>query len=189
MTRIQASLIALTVLSACASSNSPTVSASDVDRAFAEAEDISNLPLTTTNNLPTGSVTYLGQLGANVQGDATGGILGDMIMDVDFARNDVDGQISNINLIDPDGTPNQRFGGELDMFGSENNGRISALASGELTAVDNDGFEVDSQMRLNLDGDVYDDFGGGDAVFGTARGEATGDFELDVDGVFFGTSE
>ncbi len=182
-------LLALAVLSACAKANPPTVSTSDVDHAYTEADAISRLHLTSTDELPTGSVTYRGQLGADVRGDAIGSILGDMTMDVDFARNDVDGAITNINLIDLDSTPNQRFDGELDVFGTENSGRINAFASGEITGVDNDGFEVHSQLRLDLNGDIHDDVGQGDAVYGTADGAATGDFYMDVNGVFFGTAE
>ncbi len=189
MIRMTTSLVVLAAISACVAPNEPTVSASDVDRAFDEARAISTRPETTISNLPAGSVRYTGQMGANVQGDAVGGILGDMTMDVGFASNDIGGRISNINLIDPDGTPNQRFGGSLQIDGVETNGELDAFAFGQISGVDVDNAEVDSQIFLTLDGDVYDDFGRGDAVFGSAEGEANGDFYMDIDGVFFGTSE
>ncbi|MCK0096822.1 hypothetical protein MWU60_14680 [Yoonia sp. F2084L] len=191
MNRITVSIISLAALSACmsASENEPSVTASDVDRAFAEAEAISRLPLTSTANLPTGSVTYRGQLGANVSGDANGSILGDMAMRVDFADNDIDGSVTNINLIDPNGEPNQRFDGSLNIDGVESSGRLDAFASGQITGVDNDGVEVDSQMLLTLDGDVHDGLRRGDAVFGSAEGTARGEFNMDVDGVFFGRAD
>ncbi len=190
MTRFTTSLFALAALSACAATpNDPTVSAFDVERAFDEAQRISALPLTSTTDLPTGGVTYRGQLGADVSGDAQGSILGDMTMRVDFGDNDIGGNVTNINLIDPNGMPNQRFDGTLDIDGVESSGRLDAFASGQITGVDNDGIEVDSQMLLTLDGDVYDDFGGGDAVFGSATGQARGDFDMDVNGVFFGTAD
>ena len=190
MTRIATSLIALVALSACAATpNEPTVSAFDVERAFDEAQRINNLPLTSTADLPSGEVTYRGQLGADVTGDASGSILGDMTMRVDFGDNDVGGSVTNINLIDPDGQPNQRFDGSLNIDGVENSGRLDAFASGEISGVDNEGYDVDTQMLLTLDGDVYDDRREGDAVFGTAEGSARGDFDLDVDGVFFGTAD
>jgi len=182
-------LVALLALTACVSPNEPTVTSQDVDDAFGTAVAISNLPLTTPGNLPTGSATYRGQLGADVSGDATGSILGDMILGVDFAGNDVNGSVTNINLIDPDGTPNQRFDGNLQITGVESTGQIDAFASGTITGVDNSNEEVDSQMLLTLDGDIYDDFGGGDAVYGSATGSARGDFDLNVDGVFFGTTD
>lgn len=183
------SFAALAALSACAVPNSPTVTATDVDRAFAEGQFISNLPETSVGDLPSGRVTYTGQVGANVTGDAVGGFLGDMSMNVDFARNDVGGRISNINLIDADGTPNQRFDGNLTIDGSENRGALDAFAYGEISGVDIDDDAVKSQVVLTLDGAVHDDLGRGDAVFGSATGEANGDFYLDIDGVFFGTAD
>lgn len=190
MIRITTTLFALAAISACAAiPNEPTVSAFDVDRAFDEAQRISALPLTSTTNLPTGGVTYRGQLGADVSGDAQGSILGDMAMRVDFGDGDVGGNVSNINLIDPNGMPNQRFDGTLNIDGAQTGGRLDAFASGDITGVDNEGVAVGSQMLLTLDGDVYDDFGGGDAVFGSATGQARGDFDMDVDGVFFGTAD
>jgi hypothetical protein len=111
-----------------------------------------------------------------------------MTMLVDFGDNDIGGSVTNINLIDPNGEPNQRFDGSLRIDGSESSGRIDAFASGEISGVDNDGYAVDSQMLLVLDGDVYDDAGRGDAVFGSATGTSTGDFNMTVNGVFFGTA-
>ncbi len=189
MTRVTLGFLGLAVLSACATPNEPTVNRSDIDRAFDEANEISALPLTSTNNLPTGAVTYKGQLGADISGDQKGSILGDMTMRIDFADNDIDGRVSNINLIDPDGDPNQRIDGTLQISGSETSGRIDAIASGDITAIDKEGFVADSEMRLTLDGDVYDDFAKGDAIFGSAEGAAEGDLNLDVDGVFFGVAE
>ena len=188
MTRtLPAALLALAALSACAATPTPpTVTENDVDRAFAEARRISNLDQTSIAELPTGSVTYDGQIGANVRGDANGSILGDMTMIVGFASNSIGGNVTNINLIDPDGTPNQQLGGSLQINGVENAGDLSAVASGEITGVDVDGFEVDTQMDLDLDGAVYDDLINGDAVFGTATGEARGEFDMNIDGVFFG---
>ncbi len=183
-------LLATAALSACmASPTPPTVTSSQVDRAFDEAERISFLPETNVNDLPTGTVSYEGQIGANVQGNAVGSILADMNMIVGFSSNDITGNVTNINLIDPDGTPNQQLTGTLQISGIENSGDLDAVAAGEITGVDTDGFAVDSQMNLNLEGAVYDDAGTGDAVFGTVEGEANGDFFLDVDGVFFGTDD
>jgi len=186
--RIISSLLVLAALSACAESPTPpTVSERDVDRAFAEANRISELPQTSVNNLPSGSVTYDGQIGANVTGDANGSILADMTMIVGFDSNDIAGNVTNINLIDRDGTPNQQLGGTLRINGIENDGNLDAVAAGQITGVDVDGFEVDSQVDLDLNGAVYDDFVEGDTVFGEVVGEANGDFDLEIDGVFFGT--
>ncbi|KQI73335.1 hypothetical protein AN191_00020 [Loktanella sp. 5RATIMAR09] len=192
MMRFTVSLVALATLSACAATTvaptAPTVSARDVDNAMFEAERIAVLPLTPLSDLPSGGVTYRGHVGADVTGDAQGSILGDMTMLVDFGDNDISGNVTNINLIDPDGTPNQRFGGSLGITGTETRGDLDAFASGQISGVNNDGFAVDSQMVLTLDGTVRDNFREGDAVFGSATGFATGDFNMDVNGVFFGTA-
>lgn len=188
MIRITTSLLTLATLAACVAPNEPTVTARDVERAFAEAQAISNLPQTRFTDLPTGNVTYNGKLGANVRGDANGSILGDMTMNVGFASNDIGGSVTNINLIDADGTPNQRFDGRLQIDGVENSGSLDAFAFGRITGVDVDNVRVDSDVLLTLDGNVYDDIGRGDAVFGSATGDAVGDFYLDIDGVFFGTT-
>ena len=91
-------------------------------------------------------------------------------MTVDFARDRVGGSVTNINLVDPDGRPDQRLDGSLGIDGSENSGRIDSFASGTVTAVDDTGFLRDSDILLFLDGDVRDDL------------------SLEIDGVFFGTS-
>ncbi len=196
MVRITASLFTLIAMSACTISdsgsgfdNDPTVSAAEVQEAFAEADAIGRAPQTSFGDLPTGSVNYAGKLGAEVSGDANGSILGDLNMNVGFASNTVRGDVSNINLIDRDGTPNQRFDGRLLVDGVETAGQIDAFASGDLTGVDVSGDRVDTQMLLILDGQVRDDFGRGDAVFGTASGQAQGEFDLDVEGVFYGVRD
>lgn len=181
--------IALCTLAACTTSpNPPTVSGADVDRAFDEAERIQDLPRTIATELPTGTVTYDGQIGADVRGDANGDILADMTMTIGFATGSISGNVDNINLIDPDGTPSQRFDGDLNIDGIVNSsGDILADAEGEITGVDVDGFVVESDVQIDLDGTVRNDLINGDAVFGDADGTARGDFDLDIDGVFFGT--
>lgn len=193
-----APLLAALALSACAATSTPvstpqvspfapTVSSGDVTRAFDNAAAASGLPQTTFGNLPTGSATYTGQLGADVSGDATGSILGDLTMNVGFGSNTVRGDIDNINLIDEDGTPNQRLDGRLLIDGVETAGQLDAFASGDLTGVDVNGRELDTQMLLILDGQVRDDVRRGDAVYGVASGSAEGEFDLDVEGVFYGS--
>jgi len=195
MFRITFGLLAAATLSACTvsagtdtvRSNAPTVSRTDVTDALDNAAIASTLPQTTFGNLPTGSVNYTGKLGADVSGDANGSILGDLSMNVGFSSNTVRGDVDNINLIDSDGTPNQRLDGRLLIDGVETAGQLDAFASGDLSGVDVNGNRVDTQMLLILDGQVRDDFGRGDAVYGTASGQAEGDFDLDVEGVFYGT--
>ena len=183
-------IILFAALSACVSTPTPpTITSSDVDDAFDEAERVSLLPETTVGDLPTGSVTYQGQIGADVSGDAQGDILADMTMIVGFDSNTITGNVTNINLVDPDGIPDQLLEGTLAMSGIENSGDLAAVASGQVSGVDINGIDVDADMSLTLDGTVHDDTGQGDAVFGDVTGDANGDFLLDIDGVFFGTSD
>ena len=178
---------ALAMASACATPNPPSITAADVDRAYAEAARISALPVTPLANVPTGTVTYDGQIGADVRGDAQGSILADMTMIVGFDSNAIAGNVTNINLVDLNGTPNQRFDGSLGIDGIEAGGDLDATATGRITAVDVNGQVVDADMDLDLSGSVVNDQGQGDAIFGSATGTASGDFYLTVDGVFFGT--
>ena len=48
-------------------------------------------------------------------------------------------------------------------------------------------------LGIELDGDVFDNVGRGDAVFGSAigngRGDDPNDWDLEINGVFFGTAD
>ncbi|MEJ8562477.1 hypothetical protein QTO30_15450 [Yoonia sp. GPGPB17] len=193
MVRTAASLITLIAMSACgvgggtATPNPPTVNNADMRDALAEAAAISNAPQTSFSNLPTGSVTYTGQLGADVRGDVNGSILGDLNMNVGFSSNTVRGSVDNINVLDANEMADQRLGGRLILDGVETAGQLDAFASGNLSGVNNSGTTVDTQMLLILDGQVRDDFGRGDAVYGAASGQAEGDLDFDVEGVFYGS--
>lgn len=189
MIRLATTLGVLATLAACSSPNPPTVSAADVRDSFDEARRLSTRPFTDTADLPTGGVTYVGEIGADVSGDINGSIQGDMIMNVQFTGNTVDGTVRDINLIDPDGRPNQRLSGQLLIDGVESSGRIDAFASGDLKAVDEAGFVQDTNVLLTMNGDVVDDYGAGDGVFGSVRGDGVGDINFDVNGVFFGTTD
>lgn len=187
MKLIFSALAATLMLAACVAPTPPTIGQGDVDRAFREATRISRLPETRTVDLPTGSVTYTGQVGSNVAGDLRGSILGDMAMNVGFSTNRVTGSVSNLNLIDTAGRPDQLLGGRLAIGGFEDQGSILAGAAGEITGVTAGGTAFASDVNLTLQGRVRDDFSRGDAVFGTATGNAVGDVNLFFDGVFFGT--
>src|SRR6056297_3404318 len=112
MIRTTISLSTIALVAACASPNAPSISSADVGRAYAEADAISRLPFTESIDLPTGATTYNGQLGANVSGDIEGSLLGDMRMEVHFADDEITGDVTNINLIDTNGRPNQRLDGK-----------------------------------------------------------------------------
>lgn len=175
------------LLAACETPTPPTIALRDVDRAFAEADRIGALQITPRDQVPLGTVTYDGQVGADITGDLDGSILGDMTMTVAFDRNRIDGTVDNINLIDPDGFPSQRLDGRLDIAGVETAGDLDAGASGRLAAVDGNGEILRTDVNLDLEGAVYNDRINGDAVFGTARGTGEGDIDIDINGVFFGT--
>ena len=193
MKHLSVACTAIVLVSACeissddtATPNPPTVSISDVDRAFELAEDASTLPFTAPTNLPTGSAIYDGQIGADLSGDSLGSLLGDLTMQVDFAGNRIDGNVRNINLINQDGSPDQRLSGDLEIAGFETNGDIDAGAGGQLSAVSVDGEILSSDVNLDLEGAVRTDVVSGDTIYGVVTGDARGDFNLDIDGRFYG---
>lgn len=179
-------LAAALIMAACVVPTPPTIGQADVDRAFRDAALISRLPETQSFNLPTGSVTYRGQVGADVAGDLRGSILGDMAMNVGFSTNRVTGSVSNINLIDTAGRPDQLLGGRLAISGFEDQGDILAGAAGEITGVAPGGAAFASDVNLTLQGSVRDEYRAADAVFGDVTGNAVGEVDLFFDGVFFG---
>ncbi|WP_439156434.1 hypothetical protein [Yoonia sp.] len=181
------SLVALTLTAACATPNVPSVTSTDVDRAFGEAAYLSTLPATVPYDLPTGSVTYDGQIGADVGGDAQGQMLADMTMQVRFDSDAIGGTVSNINLLDTTGLPEQRLDGTLEIAGFENEGDLGGIATGQVTGVDGGGRVIDADMVLDLRGSVINDQWYGDAVYGSATGTTSGDVNLGLNGVFFGT--
>lgn len=189
MTRQLTTFAILAALAACSTPNPATVSAADVARNFDDARDLSTKPFTSTNNLPSDFVTYTGVLGADVTGDINGSIQGDMNMDVAFDAGTIGGSVRNINLIDSDGRPDQRLSGRLELDGFESAGRLDAFAFGDLRAVDDAGTERESDVLLTLEGDVVDDRGRGDAIFGGVRGSGIGALEFQADGVFYGRRE
>ncbi len=176
----------MVLLAACTSKEPPTVTRTDIERAFDAAEDAAALPVTPVSRIPTGFVTYDGKIGADVTGDSLGSVLADMTMRVDFQDNRIGGRVDNINLIDQNGEPDQRLLGSLEIAGFENNGNLDAGASGQVTAVGTNNNQLDAQMNLDLDGTVRSDRSHGDTVYGGVTGDARGDFNLDVDGVFYG---
>jgi len=193
MKHLSAASAAIMLVSACEISSGdtiapipPTVSISDVNQAFDRAEDASTLPFTAPTNLPTGSAIYDGQIGADLSGDSLGSLLGDLTMQVDFAGNRIDGNVRNINLINQDGSPDQRLSGDLEIAGFETNGDIDAGAGGQLSAVSVDGEILSSDVNLDLEGAVRTDVVSGDTIYGVVTGDARGDFNLDIDGRFYG---
>lgn len=179
-------LAACLMLAACSTPSEPTINDRDIARALGEAARISRLPETRSANLPFGSATYKGQVGADLSGDLQGNLLGDMAMVVAFDRNTVQGSISNLNLIDRAGRPEQALDGNLAISGFENQGDILARAEGEVGGVQSGGTPFSTDVNLNMAGTIRDDRGAGDAIFGAVNGTGVGDVNLGIDGVFFG---
>lgn len=175
---------------------SPNVTRADIAAFDDQVRDLNRAPLTSVAALPTGTVTYDGQVGSNIRLDGQDGygMLGDMRMRVGFASGDVDGSVTNINLLE-NGTAIQRFGGQLVIDGAEFAGRIEADADGILSLVTADGTRQRTNMALDLSGDVVNDVFVGDAVVGSVTGfgdgyQLTGEtfnVLLDNGGSFVGT--
>jgi len=174
----------------------PTATRADVRAFDQQVDDLRFASRTSTSALPTGTVTYDGQLGSNLRlnGQDGYGMLGDLRMQVGFGSGDIDGSVRNINLLE-NGTPIQRFGGQLTINGEEYAGRLVADADGILSLVTDDGRLQRTNMALDLTGDVVNDVFVGDAVVGTATGfgdgyQLTGEtfnVLLDNGGSFVGT--
>ena len=180
--------IPLLALTACASPTPPSINAQDVISINAASNRVSALPQTSVLNLPSASATYVGHIGGTVAGDADGSIIGDMSMTVDFAGNTVTGLMDNVNLIDEFDVPEQLLGGSLSISGTETAGQLVATASGSLSAVGDIAVRGSSDVVLTLAGNVRDDTGTGDAVFGNVTGGGIGDFAVTLSGQFYGTS-
>ena len=179
----------IAALSACDTPTPPTITQADVLAAQTEVTRVGALSITANADLPPGSATYAGQLGAVVTGDEDGSILGDMSIIVAFDTGTIGGTVDNINIIDDDGIPNQLLGGNLTIAGSESNGSLSATASGSLTAVGDISIRGSSDVTLAMLGDTRTDVTNGDTVSGVITGGfSSGDFELTAtSGSFYGT--
>jgi len=179
-------------LAAC-EADPPSVDTADITAFNAEAARTAALPVTPFNDLPAGTVTYTGAFGSDaaVDGDDSYAILGDMEMTINFGNQDVNGDLSQVNLIQ-NGTPEQEMDGTLDIDGQAVNGVIDATASGTLTRVDTHFFGEYTSVDLDMNGSVRNDVFVGDAVAGTVSGGSTGsidtfNLELDGNGNFYGS--
>lgn len=167
-------LIALPALAACASD--PTIDRADVrafDQRVATANDLAATPRSV---LPTGAITYEGQLGANIAVDGIPGygLLGDMRMEVEFdGGRDVTGRVDDINLL-RGGRPVELLDGSLRIDGEQRNGLIDADATGVLARVPEFGVVERTNLSLDLDGQVRTDAFNGDTIVGSVDGFGDG---------------
>ena len=188
-------LIPLAVLAACASPTPPSITTDDIDVAIAENDRIDALPDAAMAMLPTTSASYTGNFGSDnltIDGDGGYGVLGDMVMTIDFGgSNDISGTVSNLNLIE-DGVLDQLLGGELDISGTTAAGALAATADGTLDAVGDDlPFRGTTDVSFVMTGTTKED-GSDTAVSGTWTGGSTSlndDFFVVGTGTFFGTED
>jgi len=189
LTKTISPLLVAISLAACDSPTPPSITAAEAVAINTEADRVQELPDTAIADLPTDSVTYNGHIGGAISGDAEGSIIGDLSMDVNFDSNTIGGEVDNVNLLDDEDVPEQLLGGSLSISGSENDGLLSATATGTLTAVGEESVRGSSDVTMTLTGNVLTDTTDGDAVAGDVYGNGTGDFDINLsDGAFYGTS-
>ena len=161
----------------------------DVAAATSSATTFNTYAATALADLPTGEVTYVGDIGMTVQGtdgSGNGEAVGDLTLVINFATDAVTGQVTNLN-IEYDGMAWQRMTGSILLTGSEASGALSASGSGNLFGATRTGLAVDIEMLLNILATVRSNTGNGDRISGTATGTVNGDFAGVVNGSFFGT--
>lgn len=180
---------ATAALSACSSPTPSPYTEADFEAAQAEAARIASSPLTAVADIPTtGTADYSGQLGAEVNGDIYGAILGNLDVTANFATGDIDGTVSSIGFDDWDGDADQLLDGSLVVSGSITDSTLLAGATGSLGAVDEDGFSGSSTVMLYLDGDFHSDSAAADSIYGTVGGSGSGDYDVTVSsGEFYAT--
>lgn len=186
MTRMTLVVLLPLGMAACAVPEENTLSradfrAAEADVAFAEA-----LAFTPAERIPGGEATYAGNIysEAIVQGADDFKVLGDIELTLDFSdvagregSSDIEGRIDNLNLFDDaeNGFDDQGLSGSLTVNGRAEGGRIDATATGVIGAVVTDGVgDQDAIWRLDLDGDVRDNFENGDVISGDVTGGTVG---------------
>lgn len=179
------SVLAVAMLAACDSPTPPTMTEADLIGAEAAARRAAGLTVTPSNELPRGTVDYSGRFGAQVWDAVDGTIVADMDLTVAFARDTVSGSIHNINFFDDDGRPDQLLGGQLAITGTEDNGALAMTAQGRLDGVEGR-MRGNTNVHLNMAGDVRTDAAAGDTISGRAHGQGQGDFDIQiVNGMFY----
>jgi hypothetical protein len=182
-----ATLIASTLVAGCSSLVDPVQR--DTAAVSADLAATSALPVTAVLSVPTsGTAAYSGAMAADVSGDYTGSMYGDLAMNVDFASGDVTGQISHVDLVDQSGYTVENMDGTLAIAGSQVAGIVATAATGTLTGLS--GPVVGAGVaNFALGGTLRDDTGTADAVYGSVTGNVTGNYTLDLaNGQFYGTT-
>ncbi len=179
--------VPVVLLSAC-SATEPTLDRGDVAGFDDEVARLNAEAFRTpVDSLPSGTVNYDGQIGANILIDGQSGfaILGDLDLDVGFSGSrDVDGRVTDINLLRA-GTPQQTLGGSLDVTGQQASGKIDAVAEGVLTRVRTGGIDERTNLVLDLDGTVRTDRFAADTILGTVNADRSFGDGFDINGPTF----
>lgn len=188
MIRLISLLPLLMCLGACGAGLPPSIDAEAVEDDRQLGIRFSKFATTAPADLPSGGTAqFSGGVGSQITGDFDGRMVGDMDMMIDFDRDLIDGDISNINITDREGNPTQRLGGALDIDGVHDRGTMNARANGTLRVRDAEGQQGLAEMILVFDGDVRTMDDDADAVAGDLVGGLAGDVTLRIfDGYFYG---
>lgn len=186
-------ILGLYSLSGCDSPLPPTATKLEIEQSAARYKDFLDLPV--TEALPvSGVATYNGHFG-RFEGKKTGSYTayGDMVLSVDFAAATVSGELSRINSVKPNGTPDQTLSGSLPVDGSLTETGFKASAEGELSGVGVLPIRFGLNARLELTGEFRDQKAIADTVTGTISGKITskmGSYSRNfTHGHFYATSE
>ena len=188
MIRHLSSFVFVAALTACGVGLPPSIDADGVEADRLLGIRFNKLATTAPADLPSrGVARFEGGIGSQITGDIDGRMVADMEMTVDFDRDLIDGDISNINITDREGDPTQRLGGSLDIDGVHKNGALNARANGTLRIRDTDDKPGLAEMIIVLDGDVRTRDDDADTVAGELAGGLAGDVTVRVfDGYFYG---
>ncbi len=165
-------------LTACASAEPPTITSEEVFAERVEIARMNALSLTAPGDMPTrDSATFTGTAdGIFTPNSAVDGFMADVTVTANFNDNTIDGSVTNMNAIE-DGFPDQLVQGTLDIDGDIVGNAVSGTATGTITAV-HEGFSGSADANFVFDGNFRNDTGTADAIAGTVRGRADGDFSV-----------
>ena len=164
------------LLAGCAKPIPATFTPADVTSSHATYTTLAALPATSGAAMPVaGSASYTGLMSGDFNGSssASGGFLGNLALNVNFASGQVSGAATNFNFIDIDGTPVQTAGGRLTVSGNAVGNTLAATANGALTAVYKI-FKGSATFNLALGGTFRTNATAADTITGAMTGYGSG---------------
>jgi len=169
--------IVSSALGACATPLPPTFTPTDVLTSNLTYSTTAALPATSIVSMPNASI---GRFTGTLQGDvsATGTMIGNLAMDVNFASGQINGTASQVNIIDS-AKPrfDQTLRGTLNVTGVVIANGMTAAATGKLSG-SYYGFSGSANFNLGLAGTFRTQNIAADTITGTASGTATGDVSV-----------